>query len=1195
MLLTKITVTMSIGLLVLSCAKEKPFETVYKEAELMQKSAVVDTEATFLYVPSTLGAPKDVEAALPFYKGDEKLVKFKFTEKTLDIVEVEKDSRFQENAMNNSPVLSIPVEYKDFRCTTNKVTGECLNKEEENTETVWSNKNFFKPDFATLKINEVNSLDLFNLDPSCISEVESGLVNYEMTKDVLNIELEKTYKVSSSPECINNLYYNDELSKAGFKMRFFYSLVKLDKVTSSSYKPVNYPIPDHDQFGFFKTKNSTLNDVYDSSRPVESYLLHRWNPDRGTISYYLSEAFNKKENAYLKEATYKAFERINEGLREANSNLQLKLEEPKKEMIVGDIRYSTINLIDDPLANGLLGYGPVVVNPQTGEIVKGHVNMYGGVLMTTVRSTYESMVDLSKERAGTGVSSVISIAESSKSHSVVNKKHVASRGLKRLHAYVEKKSTGLSQKSINKLVAFKDKLSRLEKERMVNLKKLAMHDDKDHAKDLGKHEEKRLTHLGKMGACSAELISVPELAKKEFPEIRKIDGITNADGSLKAWDDLSDSQRTQVIHSIMTNVYVSTLIHEMGHNLGLRHNFMGSFDKKNFYTDTEAAARGFHTTPVYTSIMDYGYSELNALTIGFGKYDVAALRFAYAREVEDKEGNFIKVEKTLSETENAGTQIKSYGFCTDENAGLSISCNRFDEGSSSSEIAAFHVKRYNDGYKYRNLRNGRAEFTEYGMAQAVASRNNMFKSARLVYEEYEFYESIFGTEIMEQGCTAEIMTKYPYVKNSCEAINDKKLAVETIGKMFLDILKTPDLSCAVAKTDAPKVFIENVKLYDLYQNDLRYSLDYVPTSCFDPNVVSNLADRDLVVIAEAGRYLNSIKDPNPIYPYVSDIAVRGLWPDKLLAMKMLTIRYFGNLSIEERQGSFADITSIKEELSDYISHVTLGTALSNPLPFHDKDGNDVAIPYSIDLSYVIPEQYLASVSVYFDLPITSNVELVKQELLLASRYMKTTDITKRDAADKFLETFGVYKKRITDSFTNADIITVKYKNNNYGLTSSNEIATSVVNNSQSLKQIFDLLSKLDPSVVEKVYNIKKGIFEAPADFTETQKQALKVPLSVLNALIKFIRKGTVFTEEILVNALGEEMGKDSFAAYSLGEEGINAIIAYINTASVAPADASDDIKMLYGLDTMFLEAFINNTFEAAIEQSLEPLSILPEL
>ena len=85
---------------------------------------------------------------------------------------------------------------------------------------------------------------------------------------------------------------------------------------------------------------------------------------------------------------------MNDALDQADAAIRLEFDYQARGKKVGDLRNNMLVLIDDPLANGLLGYAPTVTNPKTGEIIQGHVNMYGGVLTSTSRYVWQSMVDL---------------------------------------------------------------------------------------------------------------------------------------------------------------------------------------------------------------------------------------------------------------------------------------------------------------------------------------------------------------------------------------------------------------------------------------------------------------------------------------------------------------------------------------------------------------------------------------------------------------------------------------------------------------------------------------------------------------------------------------------------------------------------------------------------------------------------------
>ena len=146
-------------------------------------------------------------------------------------------------------------------------------------------------------------------------------------------------------------------------MKFFYSLVKLDKLASKDYKSIDYPSYDHRVFGFFKNKIKKIDQDFTSSRSKDSYLLNRFNPKKKTITYELSEEFGYEENKYILDATKEVIDSINQSLKTAEAGISLKLNDPKK-VFPGDLRNNSIVLITEPLANGLLGYGPSVTNQK---------------------------------------------------------------------------------------------------------------------------------------------------------------------------------------------------------------------------------------------------------------------------------------------------------------------------------------------------------------------------------------------------------------------------------------------------------------------------------------------------------------------------------------------------------------------------------------------------------------------------------------------------------------------------------------------------------------------------------------------------------------------------------------------------------------------------------------------------------------
>jgi hypothetical protein len=105
--------------------------------------------------------------------------------------------------------------------------------------------------------------------------------------------------------------------------------------------------------------------------------------------------------------------------------------------------------------------------------------------------------------------------------------------------------------------------------------------------------------------------------------------------------DLADKDREEVVATIRSAVFRAVMAHEVGHVVGLRHNFEGSSDALNFFPDywdvdtgdDRMAATDRKSEVAYSSIMDY-HQRFNSDFAGIGLYDRAAVKFGYGEMVE---------------------------------------------------------------------------------------------------------------------------------------------------------------------------------------------------------------------------------------------------------------------------------------------------------------------------------------------------------------------------------------------------------------------------------------------------------------------------------------------------------------------------------------------------------------------------------
>ena len=224
-----------------------------------------------------------------------------------------------------------------------------------------------------------------------------------------------------------------------------------------------------------------------------------------------------------------------------------------------------------------------------------------------------------------------------------------------------------------------------------------------------------------------------------------------------------------------------TLAHEMGHSLGLTHNFIASTDKNNFnFSDEKGDIRN------YSSVMDY-MVESQQKYAGPGPYDVFALRAAYTGLLESDKG-LISVDKlkasaggtwtALTSMLNQSSPVKKYKYCTDIDVGWEPACQRHDLGTSASEIVSNIIKDYNEAYIVAYHDYDRLKFDFEAKISAFSRAVDSVLKARQFMDE-TFYKAITRSAPQEQ-------------------IQDYVQASLAAYKFLLSIVRTPDASTLYA-------------------------------------------------------------------------------------------------------------------------------------------------------------------------------------------------------------------------------------------------------------------------------------------------------------------------------------------------------------------------------------------------------------
>ncbi len=343
---------------------------------------------------------------------------------------------------------------------------------------------------------------------------------------------------------------------------------------------------------------------------------------------------------------------------------------------------------------------------------------------------------------------------------------------------------------------------------------------------------------------------------------------------------------------IFKEFYKSTLAHEIGHSLGLTHNFEGSKDLANFRFADEPSTEEDPKGRNYASIMDYipdNYIHYR----GPGPYDVRALRVAYTGLIEldpsfTKQNQLQKgVQKTFQvankdihinenneislsdfKTVVLGNQswwrldasyqstlpVKYYSYCTDVHVGSTPTCNRWDLGNDAAAISKFYSNEYSNLYPVLNQRGQRVSIRD--MDTYISRIFYSLENLRPFVDE-TFYQAILG---------------YPqesWVPQALGAINSLFTYYEIINR--------------------PAATLD-------YADLNRFQLHTYETAKYDEQgnvIVDNQGQpvtEEKEVLVEA-RSLQDMAVPGDTF---NSISTRGNQYDKVIALLMLTERGNGN-------------------------------------------------------------------------------------------------------------------------------------------------------------------------------------------------------------------------------------------------------------------------------------------------------------
>lgn len=722
----------------LEIQSEKPqyFESQVK-ANALKKDAF---QGEYIYVATVVESHSENGIFFPGQnlQSDSRLT-FKFSD---DYLTAYKTRELLNDSQAASPVLRYPAEHFDITQLTNSF-GDPTHLEIEERKAAPANRAYTRISFAN------NLIQSYFNDLMGLEKLYFGRVIVEGSKLVGEIKIEENM-ITFETETV--LVPNVKGGFSGISETLYEpTAVKIKhaflNVKGRTYQPKPYDNNDFARFGFFRTTELGLDPIKGKTDSTIKHFLQGFDISGDKkIIYYLNQEFPeqyRQEIAGVFAAWNKAFEAA-----VGRKILELR---PNSGQHFSDPRYNMIAYIPNYMLASPLGYGPSIVDPETGERLAGKVFVYGDSHLKSVNFAMEYYDMVTQQKTAETYAAEQSFPNSTAAKNAKMTHLLAQNTPHKLQAH----QYGSGGKSMAAAASALQKLN-------------------DHADFAQAASQQDLsTFMQQFNPASLNKEHAQNHAIMDRYHTCQIKTDHHVLSALKFIDAHKALSRPEIQTTLDSKGMMNTLLHELGHNLGLRHNFQGSWDEKNFpaaYHKLKASQKtttfewqGKYAT---SSVMDYT-DTFEALSDDIGPYDLAAIKYAYGDILESTEAlvtgataspakpiakqvftskvrEILQNNATISQQQaielaNRQLKIKPYLFCTDSDTEEDPTCNRFDMGVTVAELAKNLTLSYEYEYGLFGFRRGRRRFT--GGSDYVINR--YFMPMRQFFDEF-LYRTLTG-------------------------------------------------------------------------------------------------------------------------------------------------------------------------------------------------------------------------------------------------------------------------------------------------------------------------------------------------------------------------------------------------------------------------------------------------------------------
>lgn len=526
----------------------------------------------------------------------------------------------------------------------------------------------------------------------------------------------------------------------------------------------------------------------------------------------------------------------------------------------GDLRYSFLFWVDRPQPSGPLGYGPSSADPQTGEIVSASAYLYGAALDVYAQTAADTVDLLNNNISVDNLLSGKTITDVLRQTAATRAANTAQQ---QLTPAAQARASALLGGSLTTTAAGQPRLlpipgglssSNLQIIKGTPVERLMTDQNIVAARlpQLKPGDTPTQAQLDQASPVSWLSDSARQARQQRFQTLAKNGCLYMGEFADDAIIGLALELKNQglsgddLFKALRKLIYRGLADHEMGHTMGLRHNFSGSSDALNYgdmYWHIRSTmpqadwANNRMSEYQYSTVMDYG-SRFNSDVQGLGKYDLAAIRFGYGQLMDVMpsgaidlatsntfdlanhiftddytklptllhgvdnllDGGVMSYDYATSQFQNyyrgltstGGSSVgingnvlteRPYLFCSDEYIG-NLTCKQWDFGANQREIVDDAIDRFKNYYFFSAFKRGKLNWSIGGYLDRMLERYFVHFT-----EAFQFYY-FFGNFL-----------------NGLDLGNDLLLASVDSLNALGEVLQTPEPGLHCATQLSPDVLV----------------------------------------------------------------------------------------------------------------------------------------------------------------------------------------------------------------------------------------------------------------------------------------------------------------------------------------------------------------------------------------------------